>query len=99
MDDITKVDTDAKLHAAIWFNGGIALSHRSLDGKRALDCVHDAGELCKDAVAGGVDNAPAVLADHWQDDRLVSLEVPNRARLIGAHQRTVPSDVGGKNCR
>ena len=52
-DDVAEIDADAELHAARRLDRGVALGHRPLDGDRALDRVHDAGELGEDAVAGG----------------------------------------------
>ena len=98
VDDIAEVDADAELHPTICFDGGVALGHRLLDGDRALDRVHDAGELGEDAVAGRVDDAAAVLGDHRQHDRLMRLEVADGTRLVSAHQRAVAGDVGGEDC-
>jgi len=59
--------------------------------------VHDAAELGEDAVAGGVDDATAVLPDHWQHDRLVPLQVAHGAGFVSAHEGAVARDVCGKD--
>ena len=82
---------------AICIDRGVALGHGLLDRDRALDRIHDAGELGEDAVAGRVDDAAAVLADHRQDDRLVRLEVADGRVFVSAHERAVAGDVGGED--
>jgi AraC family transcriptional regulator, regulatory protein of adaptative response / methylated-DNA-[protein]-cysteine methyltransferase len=72
-----------------------ALCHLGLDGDRALDRVHHAGEFGENAVAGSVDDAPAELAYHREHDRLMPLEIMHRACLVRAHQRTVAGDICG----
>ena len=89
---------DAELHAPRWLDRGVTLCHRLLNGDRAFERVHDAGELGEDAIAGRVDDAPTELADHRQDDRLVPLEIAYSARLIRAHQRAVAGDIGRQDC-
>jgi hypothetical protein len=41
--------------------------------------------------------AAAEDADHGTDHRLVGLEILHRARLIGAHERTVAGNFGGED--
>jgi hypothetical protein len=68
-----------------------------LDGDGAFDCIHDAGELGKNTVAGGVYDTPAEFADHRQHDRLMLLEIAHRARLVRAHQRAITGDICGQD--
>jgi hypothetical protein len=96
-DDVALIDADAKAHAAPFFNAGIALRHRPLDCHGALGCVHDAAELREDPIAGGVNDAAAVLCNHGEYDGLMRLEVANRAGFIGTHEGAVASDVRRKN--
>jgi hypothetical protein len=76
-----------------WLNRSIALHHFGLDSDCTFNCVHHAGEFGKNAVASGVDNAPAELANHRKHGCLMPLEVTHCARFISAHQSTVTSDV------
>src|SRR5215510_12000819 len=62
MDNVAEIDAYAVAHLTFCRNAGIALGHHFLDGNRALDRVHDTGELSKDAIAGGVDDVSACLA-------------------------------------
>jgi hypothetical protein len=98
MDDIAEVDADAELHAARGVYVGVALSHGLLDGKRALDGVHDAYELGEDAVADDINDAPAVLSDHRENDRLMALEIADSHLFVCAHEGAVAGDVGRQDC-
>jgi len=44
-DHVTEVDAHAKLHSSLWLDFGVTFHHLGLDGNRALDCIHHAGEL------------------------------------------------------
>ena len=68
-----------------------------MDGDRAFDRVHHAGEFGENAVAGGVDDAPGELAHHREHDCLMPLEIAHRARLVRAHQRAIAGDVSREN--
>src|SRR5215831_5100000 len=96
-DDITLIDADAEVHPAGLFYPSIALRHRSLDCHRALCCIHYTAELCEDPVAGGINDAAAVLCDYGEYGRLMRLEAPNRAGFIRPHEGAVTSDIGRKN--
>ena len=67
---------------------------------RAAHRVDDAGELDQEPVAGGLDDAAAVLGDHrvgeFAPDRL---EGGKRALLVLAHQPRVSGDIGRQNRR
>jgi hypothetical protein len=56
-------------------NDGIALGHHFLEDNLALDCMHDTGKICKDTLAGSVDDVFSELGDHRQDHRLVGSTV------------------------
>src|SRR5262245_47888583 len=71
--------------------------HHGLDLDRALGGADDAGKLGHDAVAGGVDDPPAVPADQGQDHALVGFEVAHGGGLVLVHEPAVARDVGGKN--
>ena len=61
-DDVAHVDANAELDAPLRWQGAIALGHGRLHLRRAAQRIDDAGELDKEAVAGGF----AVIAgDFW----------------------------------
>ena len=62
-DDVAEIDADAELDAAVLRHIGVALGHAALHLDRAAHRVDDAGELDQHAVAGGLDDAAAVLGD------------------------------------
>src|SRR5436190_556390 len=97
MDYVTEVNGHAELHPPGFLDPSVAFFHRALDGEGTFNCAHNACELSEDTIAGCVDDAPAVLGNHWQDDRLVRFQIAHRRFFIGAHQRTVPGDVGGED--
>ena len=75
---------------------GVAPRHPALDLGRALHGVGDALELDQHAVAGGLDDAAAVLGDGRIDElEPVGLEPRKRARLVDLHQPAVADHVGG----
>src|SRR5262249_1729576 len=94
---VAEVEPDPGLHGACGLDPGIGFGHNPLDGERALDCVHDALELSQDAIAGGVDDAPAALSDHWEEDGLVSFQIANGGFLVSAHERAIASDIGSED--
>src|SRR5262245_23607151 len=90
VDDVARIYPHAIAHLTFCRNAGIALSHHLLEGNRALDCVHNAGELSKDdAIASSANDAAKVLGDHRRNDCLVRFEVPDGCFLAGSHQRAI----------
>ena len=86
-DDVTDVETDAKLDTPFRRDLDVALGDLPLDVDRAAYRVDDAGKLDENTVARSLDDAPAVLRDLWIDDRAsMGLECGQRAFLIHAHQ-------------
>jgi hypothetical protein len=65
--------------------------------RSTLNRVHDAAELGEDAVAGSVDDAPAVFANHRKNNALMGFEIGDRPRLIGAHKGAVADNIGGQD--
>src|SRR5215467_9624777 len=65
-DNVTLIDPNAEMDTAGFFYSSIALRHRPLDCHRALNCIHYTAELCKDPVAGGINDAAAVLCDYGE---------------------------------
>ena len=97
VDHVAQVDADAEAHAAGLGHARVARGHHGLDLHRALGGADDAGELGHDAVAGGVDDPPAVAADQRQDRALVGLEGAHGGGLVVVHEPAVPGDVGGED--
>jgi hypothetical protein len=60
---IADMDADAELHRLVGGAGGILCRDRRLDRDRTRRRIDRTGEVGDDAVAGGVEDAPAMLAD------------------------------------
>jgi hypothetical protein len=61
VDNVAEVDAYAVAHLTFRRNAGIALGHHFREGNRALDCIHNTGELGKDAIAA----CPKTLNANW----------------------------------
>ena len=98
-DDVADVDADAEFDPPIGRHVRIALCHAALDVNRATHCIDHTDEFDKDAVAGRLDDATAVLGDLGVDQFLAdALELAERAFLVQAHQPAVTGNVARKNC-
>src|SRR5262249_51530934 len=62
-DDVALVDADAKRNAPPGWNCGIAFGHRLLHLDGTAHCIDDADEFDEQPVAGGLDDASAMLLD------------------------------------
>ena len=62
-DDVAEIDADAELQPPLRLDVGVALGHPALHLDSKAHRVDDAGELDQHAVAGGLDDAAAVLGD------------------------------------
>jgi len=62
-DDISDIDPDTEVDAAIQRQRGVALGQRRLRLGCASEHVGDAGELDQRAIAGGLDDAAAMAGD------------------------------------
>src|SRR5262245_31297896 len=93
VDNVAEVDAYAVAHLTFYWNAGIALRHNFLDGNRALDRVHDTGELSKDAIAGGVDDVSTMFGYHRKYHCLVSFEVADGCFLVRFHERAIACNV------
>ena len=93
-DDVAEIDADAELDVAGRGDVGIAPRHAALHLRRAQNGVGDALELDQHAVAGGLDDAPAILGDCRIDElEPVGLQARERALLIDLHEAAVADDV------
>ena len=68
-NDVADVDANSEFDALFRRHRDIALSHAALDCDGAAHGFDDAGELRQQSVAGGLDNASAVLVDRRIDQR------------------------------
>ena len=66
-DDVTKVDADAEADALALRQIGVAILHPLLHHDGAAHGIDDRGELDQHAVAGGLEDASAVLVDQRID--------------------------------
>ncbi len=62
-DHIAEIDADAQLDAVVRFDANVPLGHRLQHRDCATHCIDDAPKLHQQAVAGGLDDATAVLGD------------------------------------
>ena len=94
------VDADAEFDAAVRRQRGVAFGYCRLHLGRATQRVDDAGELDQEAVAGGLDDAAAMLGDLRIDDfGAQRLEPAEGAFLVGFDQARVARDIGREDRR
>jgi len=99
-DDVPHVDTDAKLDAAVGRNTRVARGHLALHLDRAAQRVDDAGELDKQSVAGGLDEATPMLGD-FRIKKLTAhgLEAFEGAALVGTNEPRIARHIGREDRR
>ena len=68
LDDVAKMNADAKLDATFGRQAGVALDHAGLHLERAAHCVDHAAELDDRAVAGALDDAAVMGGDGGIDE-------------------------------
>ena len=97
-DDVTEVHADPEYDPAFLRRPRIAFGHLPLHGNRAGDGLDHARELDQNAVAGGLNDAPAMLVD-FGIDQLASMRPEPRERVffVGPHEPAVARDVRGEN--
>ena len=97
-DDVAQIDADAELDPPRRRHIGIAPRHPPLHFGRARHRINDAVEFHQHAVAGGLDDAAAVLGNRGIDElEPVGLQAGKRPRLVNLHQPAVADHVGGKD--
>ena len=98
--DVADIDADAKANALALRQIGVAVLHPLLHDDGAAHGVDDRGELDQHAVAGGLDDASAVLVDQRIDQFTpMALEDGERPFLVRAHQPRIPDDIGAEDRR
>jgi hypothetical protein len=93
-DDLALVDTDAELDTPRLGYIGVARPDQPLNVGRGMDCTDDTAKLGEDAVAGRIDDVPAMLLNERQQRRLVLLHRADRPLLVLAEEAAVAGDVG-----
>ena len=69
----------------------------ALDLDSATNRIHDARKLRQHAIAGGVENAPAMLLDFRADEfAVMRFETIERGLFVGANQARVPATWAAK---
>jgi hypothetical protein len=66
-DNIAEIDADAEFNRRLSGNVGAALCHVALHLDRTANRIDDTGEFNQCAIAGGFDEAAAVLSNFWVD--------------------------------
>ena len=91
-DHVAEIDADAQFDAVVGPDTRVPLGHRLLHRDRAADRIDDAGEFHQQAVAGGLDDAAAVLADLRIEDLAAQrFEAFERAFLVRPISREYPA--------
>jgi hypothetical protein len=99
-DNIANVNADAKFDPFVLQDIGILLCHAALDFVGTSHGVDHAGELNESAVAGILDNAPAMITDFGIKKRLSkSFELRQRAFFVDPYQAARARDIRRQNSR
>src|SRR5580704_6629277 len=97
-DHVAEIDADAQFDAVLRRDTRVPLGYRLLHRDRAAHRIDDAGKFPQQAVAGGFDDAAAVLGD-FRIEKLAAqrLEAFERAFLVRPHQPRIPRHIGGED--
>ena len=99
-DDVTDIDAHAKLDAALRRYCGVVGDHLPLHLDRTAHRVDDAGELGKQAVAGGLNDATAMLVNFGIAEFTTNrTQCRERALFVFAHQTRIAGDIDRQNGR
>src|ERR1700688_766281 len=94
------MDADAEDNAAVLGNADVALDHRVLNFYGATHGVDDAAELDDRAVAGALDDAPAMHGDSRVDQIAAQRPEPRQnAILVSAGEPAIADHVRAKDRR
>src|ERR1700674_926088 len=92
------VNANAKFNLTVRRHYAVAFGHTPLDFGCTSQGIDHAGELDQQAIASGLDDAPAVFADFWVNQFApMRLQPRERPFLVGTHEPAVTSDIGGEN--
>ena len=96
-DYVADVDADPEFDPDCRGDVGVLRRHSALDFDRTARRVHRTRKLDQHAVAGGLDDAPAMRSDSGIDNDLSScLQARQRAFLVSTHQTAVAGDIGSQ---
>src|SRR5262249_32092797 len=99
-DDVADIDAHAKFDAALGRSCGVAGDHLLLHLDRAAHRIDDAGELGKEAVAGRLDDATAMLGDFGIAEFTANRPQRRQGALFArAHQPRIARDIDRQNGR
>jgi hypothetical protein len=93
-DDITEIDPDPQLQAALGWNGVVDCARCPLHLDRATQRVDHAQKIRQHAVACRADNPPAMRCDQRVDGRAQLIQGTMRAGLILTHEPAKTGYVG-----
>ena len=90
------MNTNAKFDLTVRRHYAVAFGHTPLDFGCTSQGIDHAGELDQQAIASGLDDAPAVFADFWVNQFApMRLQPRERPFLVGAHKPAVTRHIGG----
>jgi hypothetical protein len=89
---------NAQFDAVLRRDAGVSLGHRLLHRDGAAHRVDDAGKFHQHSVAGGLDDAAAVLGDlRIEELAALRFEAFERAFRVCAPQPRIPRHIGGED--
>src|SRR5262249_53003777 len=99
-DDVTDIDAHPKFNSALCRYCGVAGDHLPLHLDRTTHRVYYAGELDKEAVAGGLDDATPMLRNFGVAEFTTNgTQCRQRALFVFAHQPRIAGDIGRQDGR
>jgi hypothetical protein len=97
-NDISQIDPDPHRNAAILGHVAVVFRHGALQAQGTLNCVDDAAELCQQAIAHELEDAPVVTSDlRFEElfpERPQTLECP---RFVKLHEAAVSNHISREN--
>ncbi len=94
---VAAMDADAPFHAAFGGYARIALRRQLLQCQGALHGADHRAELDQHAVAGGLDDPPAMMGDERIGGSAMLAQCLCGARFVEPHQPAVAGHIGGEN--
>jgi hypothetical protein len=95
--DVAHIDADPETHATRFFQVGVMPVERPLHRDGGAHGLHRASEFSENTVARSSDNAALMLLDELGDHAPIEVQGLERAFLVGAHEATVSSHIGGED--